>query len=104
MIGGSKDGNILIAQCLVMSTELLRLCDHPIKDDHARTMSMNRDFPALAKLAPSSLIIPLQETLTVTLPPSSSLGVNHQPFPQDAPTIDCVSGPCFVRKQLLTFY
>lgn len=82
-----------------MSTELLRLCDHPIKDDHIRTMNMSRDFPILAKLAPSSLIIPLQESLTVTLPSSSSLGVNHQPFPNDIPTIACMSGQMIMPAQ-----
>ena len=74
-----------------MSTELLKLCDYPIKDDHTRTLNMTRDFSSLAKLAPSSLIIPLQESLTVALPSSSSRGVNHQPFSHDAPTIACTS-------------
>jgi serine/threonine-protein kinase ATR len=68
-----------------MATELLRLCDAPIKDNDTKTLSMARDFPLLKKQAPSDLIIPLQESLTVNLPTTSSQSSDHQPFPPDAP-------------------
>lgn len=70
-----------------MTTELLRLCDFSIKEDSARTLNMSRDFPILSKLAPSQLIIPLQESLTASLPSTSSAESDHQPFPHNAPTI-----------------
>lgn len=79
-----------------MATELLRLCDFPIKDDATKTLSMIKDIPTLFKLAPSRLIIPLQESVIVTLPATSSSKTTHQPFPPDAPTI---MGKKFILKQ-----
>ena len=75
----------LVDQAINMATELLRLCDAPIKDNDAKTLSMTRDFPHLKRQAPSNLIIPLQESLTVNLPATSSHDSDHQPFPLDAP-------------------
>jgi serine/threonine-protein kinase ATR len=72
-----------------MTNELLALCDHPI-DDEKKTLSMSKDFRRLAALGRSSLIIPLQESLTASLPPTSSLESTHQPFPADAPTFEGV--------------
>ncbi|THH12376.1 hypothetical protein EW145_g35 [Phellinidium pouzarii] len=77
----------LISQAVSMATELLRLCDFTIKDDATKTLSMIKDIPTLFKLAPSRLIIPLQESMIVTLPATSSSKTTHQPFPPDAPTI-----------------
>jgi serine/threonine-protein kinase ATR len=67
-----------------MTHELLGLCDYQLRDDK-RSLSMRRDFPRLYALAPSRLIIPLQESLTASLPPSSSSSADHQPFPVDLP-------------------
>jgi serine/threonine-protein kinase ATR len=68
-----------------MTNELLALCDHPV-DENKSTLSMSKDFPRLNRLGCSELIIPLQESLTVTLPPPSSVESNHQPFPLNTPT------------------
>ena len=68
-----------------MTNELLALCDHPV-DDNKSTLSMSKDFPRLNRLGCSELIIPLQESLTVTLPPPSSEESTHQPFPLNTPT------------------
>lgn len=68
-----------------MTNELLALCDHPV-DDNKSTLSMSKDFPRLNRLGCSELIIPLQESLTVTLPPPSSVESTHQPFPLNIPT------------------
>lgn len=78
---------LLVEKSMAMTAELLRMCDYPIKDDSTKTLSMNKNFPALAMLAPSPLIIPLQESMTVSLPATSSSSTLHQPFPPDAPTI-----------------
>ncbi|KAG6335950.1 hypothetical protein ID866_3139 [Astraeus odoratus] len=76
----------LITQIHAMTDELLRLCNYPIDDDR-KTLSMKRDFPQLAALGRSPLLIPLQESLTVNLPPASSTeNSNHIPFPTSAPT------------------
>ncbi|KNZ76453.1 Serine/threonine-protein kinase atr [Termitomyces sp. J132] len=74
----------LVRQCLTMTNELLNLCDYPIDDDK-KSLTM-KDFKRLAELGNSPLIIPLQESLTASLPPTSSAESNHQPFPSNAPT------------------
>ena len=74
-------------ECVAMTNELLALCDHPIDDDAKKSLSMKKDFPKLFRLGQSRLIIPLQESLTATLPPSSSgISNGHQPFPTNTPT------------------
>jgi len=86
----------LINASLAMVNGLLALCDFPAPDpprnagpDAKPTLSMKRDIPQLAKLMPSPLIVPLQESLTATLPPTSStINTHHQPFPQNLPTFD----------------
>ena len=79
----------LITQSHAMTEELLKLCNHPIDDDR-KTLSMKREFPMLASLGKSRLLIPLQESLTANLPPASSTTENstHVPFPSAAPTFE----------------
>lgn len=67
-----------------MTNELLALCDYQIDDDK-RTLNMRKDFPRLSPLGHCELIIPLQESLTANLPPSSSSQSTHQPFPANLP-------------------
>ena len=86
----------LINASLAMVNGLLTLCDFPAPDpprnagpEARATLSMKRDIPQLAKLMPSPLIVPLQESLTATLPPTSStIGSHHQPFPSNLPTFN----------------
>lgn len=68
-----------------MTNELLALCDYPIDNDK-KTLHMQKDFPRLARLGRCDLIIPLQESLTATLPPASASQSTHQPFPVNLPT------------------
>ncbi|TCD67266.1 serine/threonine-protein kinase M1 [Steccherinum ochraceum] len=75
----------LIAASLGMTEALLALCDLNIREDR-KTLSMQKDVPRLFKLSTSPLIVPLQESLTANLPPTSSTDSTHQPFPVDAPT------------------
>lgn len=78
----------LIRQCVAMTNELLNLCDYHIDDDSRKTLTMSKDFRRLAELGKSPLIIPLQESLTASLPPTSSAESDHQPFPPNAPTFE----------------
>ncbi|KAG6866120.1 hypothetical protein C0991_008428 [Blastosporella zonata] len=78
----------LILQCETMTNELLNLCDYHIDDDARKTLTMTKDFKRLAALGKSPLIIPLQESLTASLPPTSSAESTHQPFPPNAPTFE----------------
>jgi serine/threonine-protein kinase ATR len=78
----------LITQTIAMINELLALCDHHISDDSKKTLTMGKDFPKLAKLGRSRLLIPLQESLHASLPPNSSSRSVHQPFPPNAPLFE----------------
>jgi len=86
----------LINASLAMVNGLVALCDFPSPEppknagpDARITLSMKRDIPQLVKLMPSPLIVPLQESLTATLPPTSStINSYHQPFPLNLPTFD----------------
>lgn len=89
----------LISQCLAMTNELLALCDHHVDDDK-RVLSMSKDFPRLKGLGHSDLIIPLQESLTASLPPTSSSSSTHQPFPPNAPTFNEFADEIEVMRSL----
>jgi serine/threonine-protein kinase ATR len=67
-----------------MTNELLALCDYHVDDDK-KILHMRKDFPRLAQIGRCDLIIPLQESLTATLPPASAAQATHQPFPKDLP-------------------
>ncbi|KIJ20461.1 hypothetical protein PAXINDRAFT_174826 [Paxillus involutus ATCC 200175] len=91
----------LILQSYAMTDELLRLCNHPIDDDR-RTLNMKREFPKLAALGRSRLLIPLQESLTANLPPASSTTENstHVPFPTSAPMFEEFSDEIEIMRSL----
>ncbi|KAK2465988.1 hypothetical protein APHAL10511_001629 [Amanita phalloides] len=89
----------LINQIIIMTNELLALCDCRVDDDK-KQLSMNKDFPRLAALGRSELIIPLQESLTANLPPTSALESTHQPFPSDAPTFEEFSDEIDIMRSL----
>lgn len=75
----------LISNWLALTKEFVHLSDTEAKQ--AGEMDMKRSFPALYKLCPMPLILPLQDSLTVTMPPSSSSAeAKHQPFDAAAPT------------------
>ncbi|KAJ3568764.1 hypothetical protein NP233_g5503 [Leucocoprinus birnbaumii] len=74
----------LVHQIETMTNELLALCDRHI-DDEKKTLHMRRDFPHLAQIGHCDLIIPLQESLTASLPPASADQSTHRPFPSNLP-------------------
>ncbi|KAI0322491.1 hypothetical protein OF83DRAFT_1093546 [Amylostereum chailletii] len=75
----------LVNECLAMVDALLKLCHFDVKGD-TKTLNMRRDFPGLARLTPSNLIIPLQDSMIPIFPPTSSTADSqHHPFPIDAP-------------------
>ncbi|KAJ3740901.1 hypothetical protein DFH05DRAFT_1404822 [Lentinula detonsa] len=76
----------LVTQSSNMTTELLELCNFHTPNIERKKLTMTKDFPQLASLGKSDLIIPLQESLTASLPPLSSPDSVHQPFPSNAPT------------------
>ncbi|VDB97094.1 unnamed protein product [Peniophora sp. CBMAI 1063] len=86
--GGSNNTELrrIVSENMSMVVELLCLCDLPLTEGTA-SLSMKKDVPKLMNLAPSRLILPLQESLVASLPPTSSEKDSaHQPFPLDCPT------------------
>ncbi|KAF9006738.1 hypothetical protein BDQ17DRAFT_1389499 [Cyathus striatus] len=75
----------LVNQSLSMTNELLGLCDAYVENDRS-TLSMSKDFSRLSRLGHCDLIIPLQDSLTATLPPTSDSQSTYQPFPINSPT------------------
>ncbi|KAI8840920.1 hypothetical protein BC829DRAFT_16893 [Chytridium lagenaria] len=69
-----------------LTDELLNLCNFQIKGKET-LLNMSKDFPSLRLLAPSPMVLPIQSTLTVTLPTDNSTLTSHNPFETEAPTI-----------------
>ncbi|KAJ7639483.1 hypothetical protein FB45DRAFT_977215 [Roridomyces roridus] len=91
----------LVAECTSMTNQLLKLCDFSINENNpVRFLSMSKLFPHLFKLGRSELIIPLQESLTASLPPTSALESTHQPFPPNIPTFEAFADQIEVMKSL----
>lgn len=67
-----------------MTADLLKLSKLEATDK--KPLSMARVCGELLKLMPSAVLIPLQESLTASVPPTSALDAQHKPFPVNAPT------------------
>ncbi|GAA5943874.1 protein kinase MEC1 [Sporobolomyces koalae] len=83
----SSSANVaaLIEEGLKLVQELLLLCDYNITGK-VDSMSLKKSFPSLYSLLPAQIIIPLQNSLTVSLPFDASQAASHKPFPDDLPT------------------
>jgi hypothetical protein len=77
-----------------MTTELLALCDVEVAG-YQETINMPRNFPQLFPQCPSDLILPIQDSMTVTPPATSTLRDTHKPFPVNAPTF---TRQCFTSR------
>lgn len=67
-----------------MVEQLLSLCLHSVSKE--TSLSLYKEFPLLKRLTPTTLIIPLQTSLNVSLPSDASLSATHKPFPDNLPT------------------
>lgn len=83
--GALKDVVKVIAAGEIMVKQLLNLANYKVRDGQELRMSTN--FPGLFNLAPSPLIVPLQSSLTVTLPSAVVNQYEHKPFPIELPII-----------------
>lgn len=77
-----------------MTDELLKLC-RLVKE--VKVLHISKDFSPLKRMlddgqTAKDILIPLQESLTANLPPSSVSENSHQPFPIDAPSFNCKHG------------
>ncbi|KAH9844382.1 uncharacterized protein C8Q71DRAFT_696515 [Rhodofomes roseus] len=93
------DLTTLIDQSQQMVEQLLELCIRGVPEGK-RLLNMQKEFPGLYRLAPSQLIIPLQDSLTASVPPASVADSAHQPFPPNAPTFDSFLDEVEVMKSL----
>jgi serine/threonine-protein kinase ATR len=71
---------------MTVTDQLLILSDFPVGEHAPETMDLSKTFPALDRLCPMPLILPLQDSLTVTLPSSEAAKCTHKPFISQAPT------------------
>lgn len=69
-----------------LASELLHLCNFPAAKP-TTSFTIEQHFPRLQGLAGCGLILPLQSSVTVNLPPSYQPKADHRPFPLDLPLI-----------------
>lgn len=71
----------LIDEGLRLVDGMLALCDYDLGKETKSTMSLEAICPTLHAAVPSALIIPLQSSLTASLPSISAESAMHKPFP-----------------------
>lgn len=86
----------LVAHWGAMTTYLLDLSDKEIGS--IDMISMAKEAPKLLRVCPSQLILPLQDSMTVLLPSTTTLKDMHQPFRARAPTF---ASKCISNSRLL---
>lgn len=86
--GGNADKDVLktIDNSQRLAAELLDLCDAPV-GKNVTTLILPERFPKLNALAGCGLMLPLQSSVTVNLPPNHSPDSSHRPFPPNLPLI-----------------
>ncbi|CAE6465638.1 unnamed protein product [Rhizoctonia solani] len=95
--GAGDEVRELIMQSRAMVWELLKMSEREVPDNE-HILSMQKHFTALSRLAPSKLIMPLQEYLTVNLPVSPAIA--YQPFPPNIPRFNRFNDEVEVMKSL----
>lgn len=76
-----------IDQMIKMAKELLYLCDCPVDSD-VKKMEMSSKFPNLLSLARrGDVILPMQNSLSVTMPPTFSADKDYKVFDDEIPRI-----------------
>ncbi|KAL9254687.1 Serine/threonine-protein kinase ATR-like protein [Drosera capensis] len=67
--GSNQDNgcSVLISQFTGLIDHLIRLCFHP-GQPKARTINISTEFSALKRMMPTGIIMPIQQSLTVSLP------------------------------------
>lgn len=68
-----------------MVKQLLDLANYKVRD--LSELHMKEHFRGLNNLAPSPMIVPLQSSLTVTLPSAVVNQFEHKPFPSNLPVM-----------------
>ncbi|KAF2280300.1 protein kinase rad3 [Westerdykella ornata] len=95
------DLNTLIVHGQRLTDALLSACDHPV-EPRVTHVSLSRDLGFNTKLAPCPLVVPIEATMTASLPSTNDSKVirNHNPFPTDAITISSFTDDVLVLSSL----
>ncbi|RVW38512.1 Serine/threonine-protein kinase ATR [Vitis vinifera] len=97
-----NSGNNLFVQFATLIDHLIRLCFHP-GQPKARTINLSTEFSALKRMMPLGIIMPIQQSLTVTLP---AYEMNHGDslisdiFTSDLPTISGIADEAEILSSL----
>ena len=89
---GMRADRELISQFANVADQLVKLCNFAPKTQSKsgrppRSFSLMQNFPDLARLMPTRVMIPVQKSLTATLPPAGTNPTDHRPFPPSVATL-----------------
>ncbi len=97
----AKELKAIISHGQKLSDQLLRVCEGDVQGKQS-TISLTRDLGFVHKTAPCKLVVPLESTLTASLPPGTD-GVNmrqHRAFSKDLVTISAFLDPVLVLSSM----
>ena len=89
---GMRADRELLQEFAIVADHLVKLCNYAPKTSSKsgrppKAFSLLQTFPDLASLMPTRIMIPVQRSLTATLPPSGTNPADHRPFPPSVPTL-----------------
>lgn len=93
--------HIQIDSARKLASTLLKLAIAP-PPDKGSTASIREKYPYVHEVFPSTMIIPLQDALTCSLPSTAETRRTHRPFPGDTITISGEQEP--FGREYLTLY
>ncbi|UPX14349.1 Non-specific serine/threonine protein kinase [Ascochyta rabiei] len=98
---GSLDLKNVIVQGQRLTDALLVACDAPV-EQRATHVSLSKDLAFSHKLAPSQLVVPIEANMLPNLPSGNDSKTIrlHNPFPQDAVTINAFMDDVLVLSSL----
>ena len=89
---GMRADRELINQFALVADQLVKLCNYAPKPSSKsnrmpKAFSLMQTFPDLASLMPTRVMIPVQKSLSATLPPAGTNPTDHRPFTQNTATL-----------------
>ena len=99
--GTNVDLRVMINQAQKLSDGLLHACEAPV-EQRAQSASLSKDLGFNHKLAPCPLVVPLEATLTPSLPGGANSDIirKHKAFVQDKITIQAFADYVLVLSSL----
>ncbi|KAL8891174.1 MAG: hypothetical protein Q9215_001770 [Flavoplaca cf. flavocitrina] len=96
-----KELKALVTHGQKLSDQLLHVCEGDIQGK-ASTISLSKDLGFIHKMAPCRLVVPLESTLTASLPPPADIVEmrKHKPFSRDTVTISAFLDNVLVLNSL----